>query len=42
MKRVNQTMALEAQEGEALPASTRIQLEALISSGSLWSKRDSK
>ncbi|MDR3687414.1 MAG: mobile mystery protein A [Coriobacteriia bacterium] len=42
MKRVNQTMALEAQEGEALAASTRAQLEALIGSGRLWSQRDAK
>ena len=40
MERVNQTMALEAQEGEALSASMRAQLEALISSGRLWSQRD--
>ena len=38
MKRVSQTMALEAQEGEALSASARAQLEALIDSGQLWSK----
>lgn len=42
MERVHQTMALEAQEGEALSASTRTQLEALISSGRLWSRRDPK
>ena len=38
MKRVSQTMALEAQEGEALSASARAQLEALIDSGQLGSK----
>jgi predicted DNA-binding mobile mystery protein A len=42
MKRVHQTMALEAQEGEALPTSVRAQLEALINSGRLWSRRDAK
>ena len=42
MRRVNQTMALEAQEGEALPASARAELEALISSRRLWSRSDSK
>ena len=42
MRRVNQTMALEDQEGEALPASARAQLEALIASAGLWSKRDSE
>jgi predicted DNA-binding mobile mystery protein A len=41
MKRVHQTMALEAQEGAVLPASVRAQLEALIVSGRLWSERDS-
>jgi predicted DNA-binding mobile mystery protein A len=39
IKRVSQTMALEAQDGEALSASVRAQLEALIDSGHLWSKR---
>jgi predicted DNA-binding mobile mystery protein A len=42
MGRVRQTMALEAQEGETLPASVRAQLEALIGSGRLWSQRDGK
>lgn len=42
MKRVHQTMALEAQEGEALSASVRAQLEALIDSGRLWSERAAK
>lgn len=37
LKRVHQTMALEAQEGEAVPASVRLQLEAVIGSGRLWS-----
>jgi len=38
MKRVSQTMALEAQGGEELPDSVRTQLEELIDSGDLWSK----
>ncbi len=42
MKRVHQTMALEAQEGEALPASMRARLEALIGSGRLWSQGHSE
>lgn len=42
MKRVRQTMALEAQEGEPTPSSVRTQLEALISSGRLWSQREAK
>lgn len=37
LSRVHQTMALEAQEGEPLPDSVRAQLEALISSGRVWS-----
>jgi predicted DNA-binding mobile mystery protein A len=37
LSRVHQTMTLEAQGGEPLPASVRVQLEALISSGRLWS-----
>ena len=42
MKRVHQTMALEAQDGEPVPSSVRTQLEALIGSGRLWSDRDAK
>jgi predicted DNA-binding mobile mystery protein A len=42
MKRVHQTMALEAQEGGALPSSARAQLAALIDSGRLWSQRAAK
>jgi hypothetical protein len=42
MGRVRQTMALEAQEGETLPASERAQLEAIIGAGRLWSQRDEK
>jgi predicted DNA-binding mobile mystery protein A len=42
MGRVRQTMALEAQEGEALPAAERAQLEAIIGAGRLWSQRDGK
>jgi predicted DNA-binding mobile mystery protein A len=42
MKRVNQTMALEAQEGKAAPSSARAQLEGLIGSGRLWSERAAK
>ncbi|MDP2233536.1 MAG: mobile mystery protein A [Actinomycetota bacterium] len=42
MKRVHQTMALEAQEGDAVPASVRTQLAALIDSGRLWSQRAAK
>ena len=38
LKRVHQTMALEAQEGEALSSSARNRLEALIDSGHLWSQ----
>jgi hypothetical protein len=42
IRRVHQTMALEAQEGEPTPSSVRTQLEALISSGRLWSQRDAR
>lgn len=42
MKRVPQTMALEAQEGETLSASARTQLEALIDSGRFWSRKTAK
>ena len=42
MGRVRQTMALEAQEGEPTPSSLQAQLEALIGSGRLWSRRDLK
>jgi predicted DNA-binding mobile mystery protein A len=42
MERVNQTMDLEAQGGEALADSARAGLEAVISSGRLWSRRNSK
>ncbi len=38
LRRANQTMALEAQEGEPLPSSVRTQLEALIDSRRLWSQ----
>jgi predicted DNA-binding mobile mystery protein A len=41
-RRVRQTMALEAQEGEPTPSSMRTQLEALIGSGRLWSDRAAK
>jgi predicted DNA-binding mobile mystery protein A len=37
LSRVHQTMALEAQGGERVPSSVRAQLEALITSGRLWS-----
>ncbi|KAF0208776.1 MAG: mobile mystery protein A [Actinomycetota bacterium] len=37
LKRVHQTMALEAQEGEVLPASVKAQLEEVTASGRLWS-----
>jgi predicted DNA-binding mobile mystery protein A len=40
LSRVHQTMALEAQEGQPLPASMRAKLEALIASGRLWSASD--
>jgi predicted DNA-binding mobile mystery protein A len=42
MTRVHHTMALEAQDGEALASSVRAQLEALIDSGRLWSERVAK
>jgi predicted DNA-binding mobile mystery protein A len=41
-RRVHQTMALEAQEGEPTPSSVRTQLEVLIGSGRLWSARAAK
>jgi len=42
MKRVHQTMVLEAQEGESTPSAVRAQIEALIGSGRLWSERAAK
>jgi len=42
MKRVHQTMALEAQEGGPVSPSVRAQLELLISSKGLWSERAAK
>jgi predicted DNA-binding mobile mystery protein A len=39
MKRVHQTMTLEAQDGEPVSPSVRAQLEALVESGGLWSDR---
>lgn len=42
MKRVHQTMALEAQEGEPTPSSVRTQLAVLIDLGRLWSDRAAK
>lgn len=38
LKRVAQTMTLEAQGGEAPSAATRTQLESLVASGRLWSQ----
>jgi predicted DNA-binding mobile mystery protein A len=37
MKRVHQTMALEAQEVETLPPALQSQLESIVDSGRLWS-----
>lgn len=39
LKRVHQTMALEAQEGDTVAASERARLESVIGSGQLWSGR---
>ena len=38
MRRVNQTMALEAQEAEPPPSSMKAQLEGLVDSAGLWSQ----
>ena len=42
MKRVRQTMTLEAQESDAPPSSFESELQAVIDSGRLWSRRDAK
>lgn len=42
MKRVRQTMALEAQESDAPPSTSGSELQAIIDSGRLWSRRDAK
>ena len=40
--RVRQTMALEAQESEVAPSSRDAQLQAIVDSGRLWSRRGVK
>jgi predicted DNA-binding mobile mystery protein A len=42
MKRVRQTMALEAQESDAPPWALESELQAIIESGRLWSQGDGK
>jgi len=42
MKRVRQTMALEAQESGASPSTSESELRAIIDSGRLWSRGDAK
>ncbi|MDO9108952.1 MAG: mobile mystery protein A [Coriobacteriia bacterium] len=42
MKRVRQTMALEAQEIDAPPSTSESELQAIIDSGRLWSRLDAK
>jgi hypothetical protein len=42
MKRVRQTMTLEAQESDAPPTASESELQAVIDSGRLWSRRDVK
>ena len=42
MKRVRQTMALEAQESGASPSTSESELRAIIDSGRLWSRGDTK
>ena len=42
MKRVRQTMALEAQESDASLSTSESELRAIVDSGRLWSRRDAK
>jgi predicted DNA-binding mobile mystery protein A len=42
MKRVRQTMTLEAQESDAPPSAFESELQAIIDSGRLWSRGDAK
>jgi predicted DNA-binding mobile mystery protein A len=42
MKRVRQTMTLEAQETDEPPSASESELRAIIDSGRLWSRRDAK
>jgi len=42
MKRVRQTMTLEAQESDVPSSASDAELQAVIDSGRLWSRRDAK
>ena len=42
MERVRQTMTLEAQESDAPPSAFESELQAIIDSGRLWSRRDAQ
>jgi len=42
MKRVRQTMTLEAQESDTPPSASDAELQAVIDSGRLWSRGDAK
>jgi len=42
MKRVRQTMTLEAQDHDAPPSAADAELRAIIDSGRLWSRTDAK
>jgi len=42
MKRVRQTMALEAQGSDTPPSTSESELQAIVDSGRLWSRRDAK